>query len=262
MFSVFMLALAVRSATSLKIIGAGLSRTGTVSLHDALVILGYKTYHMIELLRRHRLEDFKNWTHYFNGTKSVSEFADIVYQGFDAAADFPTSVAWKDLADYYPKAKIILTHRASAEKWWDSLNAVNSPMFQFVQMIHPFLRAAEVPTNLMWKRELRLKDARPLRAQDRDAAIAFYNRHFEAVKSYDPDRTLVFDVRQGWEPLCTFLGKPIPDEPFPKTNTRQDFFWLMYRMGALVIGVLAVALSGVAWAAYRIGFRPNKIKQR
>lgn len=262
----FGLALSAKCTLCLKIIGAGLPRTGTSSLREALGILGYRTYHMLELIRRNRVQDFKNWTQYFNGTMSVTEFADTIYDGFDAAADFPTCNAWKELAEYYPNAQIILTHRENPETWWESINAVTANNFalKIVKGIHPLLRAVEAAGNLMWKRELRLNETRFPRNEDLDAAINFYQRHFEAVKLYDPDRTLVFDVRQGWEPLCRFLGKPIPDVPFPKVNTRRDFKRLIVLMGALAIGLPLMAVSVTVWAAYKISLifsESSKVKQ-
>ena len=59
----------------------------------------------------------------------------------------------------------------------------------------------------------------------REEMLDAYNNHVEAVKAeLPPGRLLVFDVREGWEPLCTFLGKDVPEEPFPRSNNRADFW--------------------------------------
>lgn len=80
---------------------------------------------------------------------------------------------------------------------------------------------------------------------DRDTWIRAYERHNEeVVRTISPDRLLVFDLSEGWEPLCDFLGKPVPkNEPFPHLNEGQN-------LAAQCRRVLARVLMG-RWGAAR-----------
>jgi len=239
---------AAKNVNSLKIVGAGLPRTGTHSLYEALNLLGYKTYHMIELIQGQKFRDFELWTSYFRGDRNVSDFADEIYAEYDAAVDFPTANAWQDLAAYYPDAVVILTERASPELWWESMRAtvISDNFFLYtLRRMHPLFRAVGETARHAWKKDLGWTVPRTPNDSDRDAMIEFYKRNSQAARAFDPKRTLIFDVRQGWEPLCAFLGKPVPDVPFPKGNTRREFRHRFLKITALSSGFfLAILLIG------------------
>ena len=113
---------ATASNGGVQIIGAGWGRTGTKSLKIALETLGYKTYHMTVLIEGFRSDDFRKWTEYYTGKTDLEDLTSTVFEkdNFTAVIDHPVADAWPELAAFYPEAKIILTERSTAEKWWES----------------------------------------------------------------------------------------------------------------------------------------------
>lgn len=197
----------------LRVVGAGLPRTGTKSLKTALeVVLGGTCYHMTELFNRHP-EDLPTWQAAIRGE-------DVDWRafpaGFVAAVDWPASAFWRELADAHPGAVILLSTRESAAQWWESCDAT----------VFPVLRKTEYPEYEEW-----LAMAHGLLRREigdgwneRAAEEAFYERHNAAVRrEAPPERLLEWRAGDGWEPLCAALGVPVPDEPFPHTNARAEW---------------------------------------
>lgn len=196
----------------LRVIGAGLPRTGTKSLKEALeLLLGGRCYHMSELFQHQ--EDVPAWHAAVRGERTD-------WSGFPpdcvAAVDWPASAFWRELATAHPGAVIVHTMRADASEWWESCDAT----------IFPVLRKETYPEYEEW---LAMAHDLARRAigdpwDDRAVAEAFYERHNAAVRAEAPAGRLVeFPAGTGWEPLCTALGVPVPDEPFPHTNTREEW---------------------------------------
>jgi hypothetical protein len=134
-----------------------------------------------------------------------------------AAVDWPASAFWRELADANPGAVIVLSTRESATQWWESADAT----------VFPVMRKDSHPEYEDWLAMTRELLAREIGADwdDPAAAEAFYERHNAAVRrDASPDRLLEWRATDGWEPLCGALGLPVPDEPFPHTNTREE--WL------------------------------------
>jgi hypothetical protein len=216
------------SLAQLHVIGAGFGRTGTDSLREALEILDYPTYHMKEIALKNLDDHVRLWLDNFRDGRPLSEIVDDVYTkpGYSAAVDFPTVAVWKELASIYPNAKIILTERESPEVWWESASQtflVPGFFIRILKKISPFFKNLDQMCNHMFMGVFRFSEPRVLTMGDKDAAIQSYMRNSEEARTFDPERTLLFDVRQGWKPLCDFLGKDIPSTPFPHNNTRADF---------------------------------------
>lgn len=189
----------------LHVIGAGLGRTGTLSLKLALEQLGLgPCYHMLEV--RAAPERLEHWNRIAAG-ESVSW--DEVFTGFWSTVDWPACNYWRELVATYPDAKVILSLR-DPESWFRSTQAtIFSDEVQ--QGAPPSIRKI-------------LTDVVGSDLHDRERCIAAFERHNAAVRAGVPaDRLLVFDAKQGWEPLCTFLGVPVPDAPFHSVNTTDDF---------------------------------------
>jgi hypothetical protein len=198
---------------SLSIIGAGLMRTGTLSLKNAIEQLGFgPCFHGLANTRR-------SVERMFDAIIRPETDWDEVFQGFQAAVDVPACWIYRELAREYPAAKIILTIRESND-WFDSMQFLQSSL-------------ATMPlsgSSLTLRQNLRKKMssgvfgtpiAQLVGSSDRDSKIAAYEQHNAEVREWiRPDRLLVFDVREGWEPLCRFLNVPIPDTPFPRFNSR------------------------------------------
>jgi hypothetical protein len=197
---------------TLLVVGAGVPRTATRSLKDALErLLGGRCYHMTEVFQH--LEDVPTW-------HAATQGDAIDWSAFPpdsvAAVDWPASAFWRELAEVNPDAVILLSTRDSAAKWWESAD----------ETILPVLRNPVEPENEEWQQMVRALFAREIGPDwdDADGAQAFYERHNEQVRREAPaDRLLDWQARDGWEPLCDALGVPVPDEPFPRVNTREEW---------------------------------------
>ena len=197
----------------LQVIGAGLPRTGTRSLRAALEqLLGGTCYHMSTLFE--------------NDQSAVSMWQDAVdgkpvdweslFTGCTAAVDWPASAFWRELADEYPDAVVVLSTRDDAATWWASADAT----------VWPVLRNGLSENNAEWFRMVTGLTARVFGADwdDPAQAMATYERWNAEVRATCPaDRLVDWNAKQGWAPLCERLGVPIPDEPFPHMNTKEEW---------------------------------------
>jgi len=196
---------------TLRLIGAGLGRTGTLSAKQALERLGFgPCYHMVEV--------FKNPAHIPVWERAAEGHAvdwDALFEGYAATVDWPAAKFWRTLAEKYPDAKVLLTVR-DADRWYAS--AANT-IFRMDERV--------ITTDVG---RLQIEMARKLVGatfpngfQDRAHCIDVYRRHNEEVERTLGSRVLTYDVAEGWGPLCAFLGVPVPDEPFPRTNSTEEF---------------------------------------
>lgn len=210
----------------LEIIGAGLGRTGSYSLKAALTRLGYgPCHHMTSLGENRALRDC--WEAVVRGEQVRWS---VLFEGYRSALDWPACAFWRELTDAYPDAKVILTVR-DPDRWYAS---VRSTLYR---SSHP--PRLGLDGLLMWLEDRFDPDLRRRRRisreviwqgtfggrfEDRDHAIEIFQRHNAEVQDQVPsDRLLVFDVADGWKPLCAFLGVPVPDEPFPHLNDTTAF---------------------------------------
>ena len=210
---------------SLKVIGAGFGRTGTMSTYKALPELGFPCYHMMEIVgNKGNKSHIDFWNKVTNDPEGQQQNWDEVFSNYTAAVDNPACCVWKELLQAYPDAKVLLTlHPKGPEAWYKStMDTIyfTETLWQFkvLKAVVPFMRKfGNMSTNLIWKRSLRGT------MEDKAAAIAFYNKHIEDVKATVPaDKLLIFSVDQGWEPLCKFLGVDIPATAFPNVNDKAQ----------------------------------------
>ncbi len=193
---------------TLKIIGAGMGRTGTASLKVAIESLGVgRCYHMSEVLKHP--ERAKDWIDVTDGDGGWEK----IFDGYAATVDNPGCNYWRELADYYPEAKVILTIR-DAEKWFDSTNeTIHSIEFASFIENSPF---GEMVQKTIWEKMEN-------RMQDKDYMVNFFNsRTSEIIDYIAPERLLVYEVGEGWERLCKFLDVSVPDAEFPRINSRAE----------------------------------------
>lgn len=205
----------------LKVIGAGEGRTGTVSLKLALEQLGFgPCYHM---------SDFVGTPSHWPAWERVFDNQPIdwdgIYKGYVAAVDTPSNAYYRELAAFYPQAKIILTVR-DPESWYRSVMAtVWSDAVQSALAASPLAGIIGKLTATVPERHFAgsLVDGK-WRAPNREDGIAGFIRYNETIKSViPPERLLVYEVKEGWAPLCKFLNVPVPDTPFPRENSTEDF---------------------------------------
>lgn len=198
---------------TISLIGAGYGRTGTLSLKSALETLGYnKCHHMIEVIRNPG--ESEKWLQAIDA-KTVNW--ESLLEGYEATVDWPACHFYQELADYYPKAKVLLSIRDPLE-WFESMSATT------LGVIRKKMQASNAgqPKNL--GTELVVNAAFGGEIDDAEHAIRMFNQHTkEVVDTIDPDRLLIYNVREGWEPLCQFLDKPVPDAAFPRVNSRDEF---------------------------------------
>lgn len=224
---------------ALKIIGAGLARTGTMSLKLALEQLeNGRCFHMIELLKdpsRLKHLDVKH----LQGSTDWNAF----FAGYVAATDYPACYYYNELLDLYPEAKVILTIR-DPESWYESVlttvyRGKPKGAGDVVRLIRNLVSSADMRRTapvFMYNDKLIWRGHFNNRFEDKAAAIAIYEAHIAAVTAHVPaDRLLVYEVKEGWEPLCDFLGKAAPQRPFPHSNQKVEFNRKMDRL--LVDGV-------------------------
>jgi hypothetical protein len=203
----------------MKVIGAGFGRTGTMSLKAALEELGFAPcYHMIEVFEHP--EHVSLWEAAIRGEPLDWE---KIFGSYQAAVDWPTAAFYNELMKVYPHAKVLLTIR-DPEKWYESTKNTLYPTGDAPEP-SPIMRMA---TKLVWEQTF---DGN---FEDRRYAIEVFKRHNEEVKKHvPPERLLVYEVKEGWKPLCEFLGVEIPEEkPFPHLNDTEAFKEMMQQRRA------------------------------
>lgn len=199
---------------ALEVIGTGFGRTGTLTLKTALERLGFgPCHHMTEVIAHP--EQIPFWNRAADGEAVDWE---KVYGGYRATVDWPGCHFYAQLAERYPDAKVILSRR-DPERWFKSMSETIIP-----SMTHMGLAVkppADFPMMFAW-----MMITRDTFNSDFSKAnvIAAFERHNAEVQSRIPaERLLVFEVSQGWEPLCAHLGVPVPNELFPRVNDREEF---------------------------------------
>ena len=236
---------------SLQIIGAGFGRTGTQSLQVALEELGFtRCYHMREVLTHPA--HVAAWS---AASRGEAVDWDALFAGYRAAVDWPTCAFYRELMTRYPDAKVILTVR-DTDTWY---NSARETIFYVRHAFPPWAswflprmrRFTRMLDDVVWVGTFQGRFA------DKQHALAAFNRHNDEVRRTVPtDRLLIYEVSQGWEPLCAFLGRLVPkDKPFPRLNDTAEFRSRIRKAAAILwcLGCAAVFLAvlGMAWLIHR-----------
>jgi hypothetical protein len=224
----------------MRLIGAGFGRTGTMSIKSALEQLGYgPCYHMkITLKRYHHLHFFMqawrgkkvNWKRFFRRYNSV--------------VDWPTCAFYKDLMNVYPDAKVLLNVR-DPEDWYDSMAETICAIQPAFPWWFPRIYR-KIHDEIIWDGNLKGV------FEDREKTIAVYREWIEEVKRTVPaERLLVYQVKEGWKPLCDFLGVPVTKgKAFPHINERKSFkrlILLLRILNWLVPLVILLCVTLLLW---------------
>lgn len=213
---------------SLEVIGAGFGRTGTLSMKAALEQLGYKrTHHMQEVAKSGK--QVALWNDIARGGQPDW---DEVFSGFKASTDFPSSLYYRELAEHFPAAKVVLITRdvdgwyVSAEK---TIYQITQLMPAWILRLVPRIRALhEMIVSIIWDGVFEGN------FEDEARAKRIFRDYEAAVKEHiPPDRLLVFSVKEGWEPLCDFLGCEVPEKPFPHLNDAKSYKFRLRALKAL-----------------------------
>ncbi|XP_078495834.1 uncharacterized protein LOC144751854 [Ciona intestinalis] len=216
----------------MKVIVAGFPKTGTKTMQAALKELGYNVYDYMENFEF--LE--KEWKQICTVGGSTELFRKM-YENVDAVTDIPGCAFWDEILKAFPDAKVILTLRENEDEWFES-----------------FERQANENLSLKWKLKI-LLSVTGLRLYNHGRRIVLstlsyklddalnktvlkmrYRRHNAHVLQNAPkDHLLVFNVKSGWGPLCTFLGVPVPDTPFPHKNKNASIVEEMFKTDPTVL---------------------------
>ena len=229
---------------SLEVIGAGFGRTGTASLRRALEILGFgPCYHMFEIRRA-------PWraAAWLRSVRGGEADWDRIFKGYRSAVDWPTCSFHTELAATYPGARFILTQRPP-DRWYEStretIYALPRAFPRWSSGLPVFRHVYALLEELIWQGTFHG------RFEERTHALSTLRAHeAHVIASIPAERLLVFDVSQGWAPLCGFLQVPEPEEPFPHLNERAEIAravrWV--RVGRAVGPLLLLGMSLALWA--------------
>jgi hypothetical protein len=229
----------------MQVIGAGFGRTGTMSMQAALELLGYRCYHMKEITEHPG--HLQAWHEFVSGAAPMNW--KTLFAGFEATVDFPACIYYRELLREFPDAKVILTVR-DPDRWFQSFLALQHVtdrfrVFRFVPRARRFLNFVDLLLPKVFGSP-----------RDREPCIRVFDAHNQAVQKNVPaERLLVFRVQDGWEPLCKFLGREVPNGiPFPHLNEGKDALVTLARqrlfgpwLRKIPIAAGAAALIVVLW---------------
>jgi Sulfotransferase domain len=198
----------------LRVIGAGLPRTGTNSLRLALTqLLGGECHHMFAV--KDNPAEARTWVRAFGGDLAGVRTR---LSRCTAAVDWPAAFFWRELLAASPGAVVLLSVRDSPVTWWRSFDAT-----VLERKRHPEQLAGDDGSFAIMRDELLIRTLGP-DWSDPQAAIAAYQRHNAQVREQCPAGRLVeWTPADGWAPICRALGTGVPDEPFPQTNSSGEF---------------------------------------
>jgi len=244
----------------LEVIGVGFGGCGTMSTKVALEKLGYKTHHMIDVLKL-KPEHLPLWKKVGEGDEEVLK---EIFAGFTACVDFPGCYYYKQFMKWDPNAKVLLNVRDSPEVWEKSArdticHPTDCPLQNDLTWMLSWIPYSW--SYYVWyfgKMVYRSNKVLPGDNTDLldpkcDIKQVYIDWIAEVKSTVPSDKLLVFNVKQGWTPLCEFLDKPIPDEPFPRTNDSAQFRTMMGKMktaGRVIKLVLTSATLGVLSYCY------------
>lgn len=201
---------------SLKVIGSGFGRTGTMSMKEALGVLGLgPCHHMLEIMENPA--QLPLW-------KAIAAGEQVnwveVFEGYISQVDWPGAHVWQQASIAFPEARVIHTERPE-DAWWNSFNGTIGKFFAIYTDLELPPHIADVADTMSgWFLKETFEDY-----TDRDSAIAAYRLNNQKVRDTIPaDRLLVFNVADGWDPLCRFLELPVPGTAFPHRHPKKEFW--------------------------------------
>jgi Sulfotransferase domain len=209
----------------MKVIGAGLPRTATTTQMIALEMLGFPCYHMRDMMM-----DMERSVPQFRKALDGDADWDEIFEGKESEVDWPASYHWRELMEVYPDAKVLLSVR-DADSWVRSMKStINQVFFGDSLMTHlakaryhidpPYAAWIDLLTEMNWSEERGVFGT----SDDPASMTEAMERWNQAVIDTVPaERLLVWDPKDGWEPLCEFLEVPVPDVPLPHVNDTENF---------------------------------------
>ena len=219
--------------TEMQVIGAGLGRTGTFSMKMAMEELGFNPcHHMWETFihpERNHKPLFQKILKDRDGDDGEDAIKKI-FGGYKATMDYPGCLFYEELMKLNPDAKVVLTVRDTPEAWVKSVTgtvfsmheASNWLSWKFQEIIRSLAAPDHIPVIVQLMACQRGHGMSPV--DPKTDLVQLYTDWVNRVKETVPaEKLLVFNVKQGWKPLCDFLGVPVPDTPFPRANSTEDW---------------------------------------
>ena len=200
---------------ALRVFGTGFGRTGTNSLKLALEQIGFgPCHHMFEIR-----DDPAQLQYWQGAARGDLPDWDEAFDGYASSVDWPSVCFWREITTHYSDAKIVHSVRPE-DAWLKSIHTTIYSVLRDRDTVEAGHRRdlVDMSHELIWNKTFggRLGEA--------DHALSVYRAHDAEIRAaFDPDRMLVFDVSDGWEPLCDFLGVAVPDTPFPFVNSSREF---------------------------------------
>ena len=250
-----------KGGEGIRLICAGLGRTGTLSLTDALKVLGYKPYHFVDF------NHLQEWAEFSRGNVTADVLLDLIEKdGYTATLDNPTCDIYQDLLRRYPDAKVVLTVRDTPQAFVKSWKTLLDTMMITEQTFSwrfpcffgyiPFFKNLKEIRQLMGTTHLGLPRGE-LTHGWRNHSVEWlaeqYERHNQHVIDTVPkEQLLIFNVKEGWGPLCEFLGKGVPTESFPhsQVNAAASLKRMRLQFLAVVYGWIPTLLTMTGAALY------------
>jgi len=239
----------------MKLIGAGLPRTATTTQLIALEMLGLPCYHMRDMMGDLNTS-VPQWRKAFEGDGPWDE----LFEGKESVVDWPGSYHWRELMDVYPDAKVLLSVR-SAESWVKSMNnTIAQIWFGDTLMTHLAQARYHIdPAYASWLDVLYDMWAKadimvPSRGDAEEMAASFERWNQEVIDAVPAERLLVWDPKDGWEPLCELLELPVPEVPLPDVDATENF------QKNLIMGPALEAIN--AWWEENAGPEDEAAKRR
>lgn len=250
------------------VIGAGLPRTGTASIQNALsILLDGPVYHMKEVRKNfaNGFDDMEFWSEASQKQKSSKDWIEFFEsRGYRAGVDFPPSLFYKELMEVFPDAKVILTIR-EPESWYKSvretiyqlgINRNSFPENVLALMTQSNSKFSTMMNNLARQKNNRFNNGLyDAISEGKEASMVYFNDWVKDVKTTVPkEKLLVFSVKEGWEPLCKFLNVPVPNQPFPNINDSKEMKKYIkmnqFRAYSIIVGI-PITLSICAYFIYK-----------
>jgi sulfotransferase family protein len=209
----------------MKLIGAGLPRTATTTQMIALEMLGLPCYHM-----RDMMADLETSVPQFRKALEGDADWDEIFEGKESEVDWPAAYHWRELIEVYPDAKVLLSVR-DADTWVRSMSNTINQVFFGDSLMHHLARAQydidpryaawiDLLNEMNWGERGAFAGTNGEPAAMAEAMDRWNQSVIDGVPS---ERLLVWDPKDGWEPLCEFLDVPVPDQPLPQVNDTENF---------------------------------------
>ncbi|KAF2469561.1 uncharacterized protein BDR25DRAFT_288466 [Lindgomyces ingoldianus] len=249
-----------KNPLEMQILILGMPRTGISSLCLSLNILGYKTFHgsMMNLIPSVCPSWQEALTAHYNGgiERHGHRECEKLLRDYNVSCNHPDTCVWEDLVKAYPKAKIILTN-SNPDKW---MRLAQEPADEGIKWksLWGWVAPWDPVPRAWWKyHKLQPKFQKTVSPNGKRQTNP---GQYESIRKAVPkERLLEFDVKNGWQPLCEFLGKGVPREDFPHVNDREGFtmartqrWWRAFHsMVSTLLPSLAMCVGGALgwWVA-------------